>query len=164
MATHSSILAWRIPWTEELGRLQSTGRKELDITERLHFQQLQLGYHMFPKTHVANYNKFSDLKQQKFILSHFWRPRCQQTHALSKDTRRESVPCLFLNFWCCQQSLPFFNLYRCITPISAAIIVHHFSCVSVFTFSFLCVYLSLCFLHASKNISHIGLPTLLTLF
>ena len=28
MATHSSILAWRIPWTEELGGLQSTGHKE----------------------------------------------------------------------------------------------------------------------------------------
>ena len=25
MATHSSILAWRIPWTEEPGRLQSVG-------------------------------------------------------------------------------------------------------------------------------------------
>ena len=25
MATHSSILAWRIPWTEEQGRLQSVG-------------------------------------------------------------------------------------------------------------------------------------------
>ena len=25
MATHSSILAWRTPWTEEPGRLQSTG-------------------------------------------------------------------------------------------------------------------------------------------
>ena len=25
MATHSSILAWRIPWTEEPGRLQSRG-------------------------------------------------------------------------------------------------------------------------------------------
>ena len=25
MATHSSILAWRIPWTEEPGRLQSMG-------------------------------------------------------------------------------------------------------------------------------------------
>ena len=25
MATHSSILAWRIPWTEESGRLQSMG-------------------------------------------------------------------------------------------------------------------------------------------
>ena len=37
MATHSSILAWRIPWTEELGGLQSTGHKELDMTERLHF-------------------------------------------------------------------------------------------------------------------------------
>ena len=37
MATHSCILAWRIPWTEELGGLQSTGRKESDTTERLHF-------------------------------------------------------------------------------------------------------------------------------
>ena len=37
MATHSSILAWRIPWTEELGGLQSTGRKESDMTERLRF-------------------------------------------------------------------------------------------------------------------------------
>ena len=37
MATHSRILAWRIPWMEELGGLQSTGRKELDTTERLHF-------------------------------------------------------------------------------------------------------------------------------
>ena len=37
MATHSSILAWRIPWTEELGGLQSMGRKESDTTERLRF-------------------------------------------------------------------------------------------------------------------------------
>ena len=36
MATHSSILAWKIPWTEEPGRLQSMGRKESDMTERLH--------------------------------------------------------------------------------------------------------------------------------
>ena len=27
MATHSGILAWRIPWTEELGGLQSMGRR-----------------------------------------------------------------------------------------------------------------------------------------
>ena len=32
-ATHSSILAWRIPWREEPGGLQSTGHKELDTTE-----------------------------------------------------------------------------------------------------------------------------------
>ena len=41
MATHSSILAWRIPWMEELGGLQSTGRKESDTTEWLHFHLLQ---------------------------------------------------------------------------------------------------------------------------
>ena len=32
MATHSSILVWRIPWTEEPGELQSTGLQELDTT------------------------------------------------------------------------------------------------------------------------------------
>ena len=50
MATHSSILAWKIPWTEEPGGLYSPwgreepgglyspwGRKESDMTERLHF-------------------------------------------------------------------------------------------------------------------------------
>ena len=37
MATHSSTLAWKIPWVEEPGGLQSMGRKELDTTERLHF-------------------------------------------------------------------------------------------------------------------------------
>ena len=30
MPTHSSILAWEIPWTEEPGGLQSMGRKELE--------------------------------------------------------------------------------------------------------------------------------------
>ena len=29
MATHSSILAWRIPWTEESGRLQSMGMQRI---------------------------------------------------------------------------------------------------------------------------------------
>ena len=29
MATHFSILAWRIPWTEELGGLQSTGSQRV---------------------------------------------------------------------------------------------------------------------------------------
>ena len=33
MATHSSPLAWKIPWTEEPGRLQPWGHKELDTTE-----------------------------------------------------------------------------------------------------------------------------------
>ena len=32
VATYSSILAWRIPWTEETGRQQSMGSQELDTT------------------------------------------------------------------------------------------------------------------------------------
>ena len=37
MAPHSSTFAWKIPWTEEPDRLQSTGLLESDTTERLHF-------------------------------------------------------------------------------------------------------------------------------
>jgi len=44
MATHSSILAWRIPWTGEPGKLQSMGSKEQDKTERLnmHTQEIEI--------------------------------------------------------------------------------------------------------------------------
>ena len=35
MAVHSSILAWRIPWTEKLHGLHSRGHKESGMTERL---------------------------------------------------------------------------------------------------------------------------------
>ena len=41
MATHSSIFAWRIPWTEELGS-PPWGPKESDMTEQLHFTSLHL--------------------------------------------------------------------------------------------------------------------------
>ena len=38
MATHSSTLAWKIPWTEELGAGSCPwGRKEPGTTQRLHF-------------------------------------------------------------------------------------------------------------------------------
>ena len=37
MAPHSSTLAWKIPWTEEPGRLQSMGSLRVRHTERLHF-------------------------------------------------------------------------------------------------------------------------------
>ena len=35
LATHFSILAWRIPWTEEPGGLQSMGSQRVGQTERL---------------------------------------------------------------------------------------------------------------------------------
>ena len=46
MATHSSILAWEIPWTEEPGRLQSMGLQRVgtrlsDFTFTFHFHSLE---------------------------------------------------------------------------------------------------------------------------
>ena len=53
MATHSSILAWRIPWTEDPGRLQSTGSQTVvhDWSDLAH-------------TH-CNYNKLSEGKHNE---------------------------------------------------------------------------------------------------
>jgi len=42
MAIHSSTIAWKIPWTEELVGYSPWGRKESDTTERLHFTSLHL--------------------------------------------------------------------------------------------------------------------------
>ena len=47
MATHSSILAWRIPWTEEPGGLQSMGWKRVGhdlLTKEEHFGYKEVGY------------------------------------------------------------------------------------------------------------------------
>ena len=47
MATHSSILAWKIPWTEEPGGLQSIGSQEsiglqeLDMTKHTHIKSIK---------------------------------------------------------------------------------------------------------------------------
>ena len=43
MAHHSSTLAWKIPWVEEPGGLQSMGSLESDMTERLHFSLSCIG-------------------------------------------------------------------------------------------------------------------------
>ena len=41
MAAHSSILAWRIPWSEELGILQSIESQESDMTWQLNHHHTQ---------------------------------------------------------------------------------------------------------------------------
>ena len=41
MAPHSSTLAWKIPWTEEPGRLQSMGSRLSDFTVTFHFHALE---------------------------------------------------------------------------------------------------------------------------
>ena len=42
MAIHSSIFVWRIPWTEEPGRLQTMGCKELNTTEATQQQKYKV--------------------------------------------------------------------------------------------------------------------------
>ena len=44
MAIHSSILAWKIPWTEELVGYSPWCRKELDMTEHIHTPITVLGF------------------------------------------------------------------------------------------------------------------------
>ena len=40
LTTPSSILAWKIPWTEEPGRLQSMGLQRLRHDEHVHIQRI----------------------------------------------------------------------------------------------------------------------------
>ena len=56
MATHSSILAWKIPWTEEPGELQSMELQELDMNELLTLFPYTLGHQLYAKawTTVTN--------------------------------------------------------------------------------------------------------------
>ena len=55
MATHFIILSWKVPWTKEPGRLQSTGGNESDMTE-----QLTVTFHT-PTTHIILHMIYSYL-------------------------------------------------------------------------------------------------------
>ena len=67
MAAHSRILAWRIPWTEEPGRLQSVGvTKQPDTTERLDDEKIMIvDSHAGPLTMIGK----SPLWQRQQITS-----------------------------------------------------------------------------------------------
>ena len=69
MATHSSILAWKIPWTEEPG-YSPWGHKESDTTEQLHFTDLGFYLKKLEKrenieTEQAGKIRAEAMKQQK---------------------------------------------------------------------------------------------------
>ena len=76
MATHSSILAWRIPWEEERGRLQSMGCKQPDTIER------RTHTHTHTHTHTCFVLQFPDSNTR-------WRHYITKTHAavLAYDSR-----------------------------------------------------------------------------
>ena len=85
VATHSSILAWEITWTEELGRLQSV-RKESDVTERW-------STHTHTHTHCINYLLlYSKLSQSLSAWS-------ISKHYLMKFLQAKNRSSLMVWFW-----------------------------------------------------------------
>ena len=64
VATHSSILAWRIPWTEESAGLQSTGSQRSDMTEWL--------------THIQMYNIMITTKE--LLNRHYFKEEIQMAN------------------------------------------------------------------------------------
>ena len=65
MATHSSILVWRIPWTEESGRLQSMGSQRIRPNRATHTH-----------THTQRRHKWGLIRIQESVFCE-WRGECQ---------------------------------------------------------------------------------------
>ena len=59
MAIHTSIVGWRIPWTEEPGRPMEVA-KELDTTERLTFYMQLVLCKYFSSLRRLNYDKINE--------------------------------------------------------------------------------------------------------
>ena len=89
MTTHSGILAWEIPWTDEPGGPQSTGHKELDTTEQLTLSHWLVAHY---PVHVCVHDQFSLVTQSSPTLCdpmecsmpglpvHYQLPEYTQTH------------------------------------------------------------------------------------
>ena len=65
MATHSSILAWRIPWTEDLGRLQSMGSQRVR-------QDWVTNTNVFKWEFKSCITSLKDLHLNRYVGSNYW--------------------------------------------------------------------------------------------
>ena len=106
MATHSSILAWRIPWTEEPGRLQSMGsqsRAQLSNWTCAIYRYLVFSFELYSKIHkycsvqfshsvVSNSLLLHGLQHTRFPVHHQL-PELIQTH-VHRDAIQPSHPLL----------------------------------------------------------------------
>ena len=120
MPTHSSILAWNIPWTKEPGGLQSMGHKKLDITWRLNHHHA-LGqlfsdffsirtpcpcrlFHRTPKCITGKSSSFESSEWIIFTLKFRnglfrWGLICIQGGVLVPDLEHFSVSVVFFFLW-----------------------------------------------------------------
>ena len=91
MATHSSILAWRTPQTEEPGGLQPTGHKESDTTEATQrtCMQVPVKLQMLGKTSVSKMGKNPAVTGPLFSDSTHWGQRVRNRHMLQASCCEE---------------------------------------------------------------------------
>ena len=94
MANHSSILDWRIPWTEKPGRLQSVGLQRVghDWVTNTH---TGMKLDSFGKAAVTKHHK------QKWMFSQFWRLKVWASEGLApfEGCEGTSILLLFPSFW-----------------------------------------------------------------
>ena len=83
MATHSSILAWRIPWTEEPGVLQSTG------SQRVRYHRSDLAQHILSK----EFQCIISLNVKQILLLLFIKENIE-----ANDTHTVQIPLLLRGF------------------------------------------------------------------
>ena len=92
MATQSSFLAWKIPWTEEPGWLQSVGGKESDTTERL-APNFPLGSStLFGASLVAQLIKNPPALQETWVQSLGWEDPLEKEMATHSSTPAWKIP------------------------------------------------------------------------
>ena len=87
MATHSNTLAWKIPWTEEPGGLQSMGLQRVGH----HRATSQLHSHIFINQNRNHYNQHIFANKNKFVYSYNIKICALGFHGLL-----ESIFCLLL--------------------------------------------------------------------
>ena len=93
MATHSSILAWKIPWTEESGRLQYMGFQELDMTEHTHrSESFQLSRELGSHTWSARSWLEIWASRQKSCLQVSWCLECVSMCLIWKTPSFSGIP------------------------------------------------------------------------
>ena len=85
MATHSSILAWKIPWIEEPGGLQSMGLQALDTTKPLQF-------HFFMTSLVAQTVKRLPTMQETQVQSLDWEDLLEKEMATHSSILAWKIP------------------------------------------------------------------------
>ena len=136
MASHSSTFAWKIPWTEEPGGLQSMGSLEADITERLHFHfslscigegngnLLQCSCLENPRDGEAWWAAVSGVTQSRTRLKRLSSSFCS---VLSTSDLYCALPCM-------KYSLDISNFLEEISLSHSIVLLYLFCCFSLFLF------------------------------